>query len=131
MSARHNERRELTKQKENENTRRRFANRHCAIAMLDLDFLGGLGLGLPTNPAFDLGFLEDGDRRRAPLAQSSEGSLTLLAGDGGYLEPPIEPTSLARGSTHGVLAGTRSRRRSHTDAQLVVVQDVATLMLAT
>ena len=69
VSARHNERRELTKQKENENARRRFANRHCAIAVLDLDFLGGLGLGLPTNPAFDLDFLEDGDRRRAPLAQ--------------------------------------------------------------
>ena len=62
-------RRELTEQEKNENARRRFANRHCAIAVLDLDFLGGLGLGLPTNPAFDLGFLEDGDRRRAPLAQ--------------------------------------------------------------
>ena len=62
-------RRELAEQDKNENARRRFANRHCAIAVLDLDFLGGLGLGLPTNPAFDLGFLEDGDRRRAPLAQ--------------------------------------------------------------
>ena len=59
------------------------------------------------------------------------GSLTLLAGDDGYLEPAIESTSLARGSTHGALAGTRSRRRSQTDAQLVVVQDVAALMLAT
>jgi hypothetical protein len=62
-------RRELTEQEKNENARRRFANRHCAIAVLDLDFLGGLGLGLPTNPAFDLDFLEDGDRRRAPLAR--------------------------------------------------------------
>ena len=62
-------RRELTEQEKHENVRRRFANRHCAIAVLDLDFLGGLGLGLPTNPAFDLDFLEDGDRRRAPLAR--------------------------------------------------------------
>ena len=62
-------RRELPEQEKNENARRRFANRHCAIAVLDLDFFGGLGLGLPTNPAFDLGFLEDGDRRRALLAQ--------------------------------------------------------------
>ena len=44
-------RRELPEQMKNENARRRFANRHCAIAVLDLDFLGGLGLGLPTNPA--------------------------------------------------------------------------------
>ena len=63
------DRRELPEQEKNENARRRFGNRHCAIAVLDLDFLGGLGLGLPTNPAFDLDFLEDGDRRRAPLAQ--------------------------------------------------------------
>ena len=49
-------RRELTEQDKNENARRRFANRHCAIAVLDLDFLGGLGLGLPTNPAFDSTF---------------------------------------------------------------------------
>ena len=62
-------RRELTEQDKNENVRRRFANRHCAIAVLDLDFLGGLGLGLPTSPAFDLDFLEDGDRRRALLAR--------------------------------------------------------------
>ena len=62
-------RRELTEQEKNESARWRFANRHCAIAVLDLDFLGGLGLGLPTNPVFDLNFLEDGDRRRAPLAR--------------------------------------------------------------
>ena len=48
------------------------------------------------------------------------------------MEPPIESTSLARGSTHGALEGTRGLRRSHTDAQLVVVvQDVVALMLAT
>jgi len=62
-------RRELPEQEKNENARRRFANRHCAIAVLDLDFLGGLGLGLPTNHAFDLDFLEDGNRRRALLAR--------------------------------------------------------------
>jgi len=61
-------RQELTEQDKNENARRRFANRHCAIAVLDLDFLSGLGLSEPTNRALDLDF-PDGDRRRALLAR--------------------------------------------------------------
>ena len=57
VSARHNERRELTKEKENENVHQRNAQGGCANAELDLGFASGLGLGAPLNNVLDLGFL--------------------------------------------------------------------------
>ena len=57
VSARHNERRELTKEKENENVHQRNAQGGCANAELDLGFASGLGLGVPLNDVLDLDFL--------------------------------------------------------------------------
>ena len=57
MSARHNERWELTKENENENEHQRNAQGGCANAELDLGFASGLGLGVPLNDVLDLDFL--------------------------------------------------------------------------